>query len=496
MQADVCLIVEGTYPYVTGGVSSWLHALITNLQEMTFSVVHLAGAPDQELVSKYQMPANVLSVTNHYIHGHVGQDGPNQKVNPTVWQDIEQFHTDLAAHDYTSSCEFVEQRAKAGMPSTHSMVHGEQAWQVLLERYGKTADPSTSFLDYFWTYRFTHLPLFRIIDAELPPARSYHAISTGYAGVVGAMAKHRTGSPFLITEHGIYTREREIEIAQASWIYAENSPMDDLVSEDFFREWWKQMFRWMSAFSYRASDCTTSLTRINQRYQLRDGAPQERCMVIPNGIDLQRFSVERRADPAKFTVAFVGRVVSIKDVKTFVQAIAIARQTIGDSLQVFVVGPDDEEETYAEECFALTELLGLKQVITYTGRANVIDYYKTADVLVLTSLSEAQPLVILEASCAGIPVVSTDVGACRELLEGGEADDVALGPSGLLTPPASPRATAEALVTLWQQPELRVRMAAAGQERVRRYYRQEDMYKAYREMYGRFLPASTGTVGA
>ena len=47
---------------------------------------------------------------------------------------------------------------------------------------------------------------------------------------------------------------------------------------------------------------------------------------------------------------------------------------------------------------------------------DVKQIYPRIDVLVLTSISEGLPLVILEAAAAGVPLVSTDVGACRELL--------------------------------------------------------------------------------
>jgi len=60
--ADVCMLVEGTYPYVSGGVSSWIHGLITNLPDFTFSLVHLSSAPVSDRVAQYVLPANVIGV--------------------------------------------------------------------------------------------------------------------------------------------------------------------------------------------------------------------------------------------------------------------------------------------------------------------------------------------------------------------------------------------------------------------------------------------------
>ena len=118
------------------------------------------------------------------------------------------------------------------------------------------------------------------------------------------------------------------------------------------------------------------------------------------------------------------------------------------------------------------------------------DYYRTLDVVVLTSLSEAQPLVILEANCAGVPIISSDVGACRELLDGNTPEDQALGPSGLITAVRRPEGTADALVRLWQDEPLRQQMARAGQARVREFYREEQLYATYRDLYRHYRDRS------
>ena len=66
--------------------------------------------------------------------------------------------------------------------------------------------------------RSIYLPLFLTMQTEIPRADLYHCVATGYAGVLGAMAKHFYGSRLLISEHGIYTREREEELIKAKWI--------------------------------------------------------------------------------------------------------------------------------------------------------------------------------------------------------------------------------------------------------------------------------------
>ena len=78
--------------------------------------------------------------------------------------------------------------------------------------------PKTPFADLFWQCRAMNLPIVRLMTSPFSEAGSWHALSAGYAGLVGAVQSARTGRPFLITEHGIYARERDIELARANWI--------------------------------------------------------------------------------------------------------------------------------------------------------------------------------------------------------------------------------------------------------------------------------------
>ena len=104
-------------------------------------------------------------------------------------------------------------------------------------------------------------------------------------------------------------------------------------------------------------------------------------------------------------------------------------------------------------------------------------------VMALTSISEAQPLVILEAYAAGVPVVATDVGSCRELIEGGGAEDRALGSAGETVAIADPQASARAILRLLQNPERWLQAQQAGLQRVTRLYTEELMFEHYRQVY-------------
>jgi len=133
------------------------------------------------------------------------------------------------------------------------------------------------------------------------------------------------------------------------------------------------------------------------------------------------------------------------------------------------------------------ETLGLEKTILFIGRRDVREIYPDLDAMVLTSLSEGQPLVILEGSAAGLPIVASDVGACRELLTGRDDADARLGPSGIVTRIANPNDTAAALVRLAESARLRDQMGRAGVDRIRAYYQLRDVIERYADVYDQMV---------
>ena len=194
-------------------------------------------------------------------------------------------------------------------------------------------------------------------------------------------------------------------------------------------------------------------------------------------------------------IGFVGRLVPIKDLITLVRACSLATKVV--ELNVSFFGPIDEDPRYARRCRRLVAKLGLERTIRFVEARPIEHIYPEIDVLVLTSFSEGQPLAILEANAAGIPVVATDVGACRELLEGRSDADRRIGPSGIVTRLAAPEETAAAIVRLARDPELRRVMGAAGQRRVTTFYRKSATVSSYRALdTAGPWPASAGASNA
>lgn len=487
-RADICLLLEGTYPYVTGGVSSWVHELISNLHEFSFALVVILPDRKTSMEVKYPLPANVCEIRPLFLHELELPHQHATRLPERAWEDLDAYHNCPFNAQKTNKFESVFQtffnpESRGIAPS--EIMDRKEAWHMLSELYENNC-PEASFIDYFWTFRFMHHPIFKILSAELPDAGVYHTVSTGFAGLLAVAAKLRFERPVVLTEHGIYTRERRIEISRADWIYEKDADQIKVRrSQSRFKELWNNMFGSLSRLCYHYSDAIITLFKGNQTYQLQDGANPEKMGIIPNGIEVGIFSAlaqERKSTPDELVLGFMGRVVSIKDVKTFIRACKGVVES-GVKVKAYIMGPTDEEETYYEECVKLTELLGLKSIVEFTGKVEVTDYYPRIDILVLTSISEAQPLVILEANCMGIPVVATDVGACKEMLYGRTPEDQALGKSGLITGLTNSDEVAKAILKIWCSPQLREQMAEAGKQRVMRYYNRTDLDHRYRKLY-------------
>ena len=210
-------------------------------------------------------------------------------------------------------------------------------------------------------------------------------------------------------------------------------------------------------------------------------------MIIPNGIDYEGYSSIPRGTAARPpTVALIGRVVPIKDVKTYIRAAAILRDLV-PTVRVLLLGPTDEDPIYFRECQEMVAHLNLGETFTFTGRVNIRDYLGHVDAVALTSISEAQPLVLLEAGASGVPSVATDVGSCRDIIEGRSDEVPRLGPGGFVTPLANPLATAKGLATLLTDAALRARHGEAIRRRTERYYNKKVVDGIYRDLYDEHL---------
>lgn len=490
--ADVLLLLEGTYPYIRGGVSSWVHQLIRGLPELSFELLFLGGSESAYGPIQYQLPDNVTRLHTHYLMDPTtpatssGRCGNKQAFEH--WLELQYFfrQTERAIPDEKLKELFASLGVLNGFELA-DFLYSKSSWNVICQYFERYCT-EPSFIDFFWTYRSMFVPLFKIAELArtAPKTRAIHSISTGYAGFLGAGIHALQKTPYLLTEHGIYTKERTIDLIQAEWIqdseaklYANlNATMGDM------RQMWIKFFEQLGRSAYQQAGRITSLYRGNQQRQIRDGAEPSRTRVIANGIALERF--EEIAQQPRVTVSnivgLIGRVVPIKDIKTFIRSIKEAL-VYNPKIEGWIVGPLEEDEGYVEECRLLVKSLDLEANIRFLGMQNVTDIFPRLGLTALTSISEAQPLVLLESMAAGVPVLATRVGFCEELINGSADEDKLIGPAGKLVPIASAMVTGKTIAQILADPVKWQNYRQSGLKRVNQFYSEQLMFSRYRQQY-------------
>lgn len=489
---DVLLLLEGTFPFVSGGVSSWVNQIIRGFPDIRFGAVFLGSRPQEYGDLRYALPDNLVHLQIAYLF----EDQANPpvvpvKAPPEAMAMVENVHGLFETNARAPQCahlfsKLMDEAGPDGALSHEVFLYSQASWEFIKKSYRRrSTDPS--FVDYFWTIRTIHTPFWRLREVALscPKAKIYHSVSTGYAGILGVLLKHRNKRPFMLSEHGIYVKERKIDLYQAQWLKDNRSVFErDPSRVSYFRQLWIRFFEHLGYVTYQASNDILALYEANRQRQLQDGAPPERTANIPNGIDVAKFAPLRalRGPDIPQVLCLIGRVVPIKDIKTFIRAMRTVTNHLPHA-QAWIAGPEDESPEYAQECRDLAAQLGLSDKVKFLGFQKLTDLLPKVGLVVLSSISEALPLVILEGYAAGVPTLSTDVGSCRQLVFGLPGEDAALGASGRVVRIADPQALAQAALELLGDEVQWHKASEAAIKRVEKYYSQEMMFGRYRELY-------------
>jgi polysaccharide biosynthesis protein PelF len=478
--ADVCLIVEGGYPYVLGGVASWSDALMRASPDLTFHVIAISISSQPRRPS-FVLPDNVLGVTDILLDVSPRGRIPTSRDADSLKRIFMGLRSALTTGNGDEFAELIELVRTTGFGRA-ALLDSKEGWRAMEEAY-ESLLPNGPLLDFFWSWRFLVCSVLAVISTRLPPARVFHAVATGFAGIVGSYAKLAARVPLLVTEHGIYTNERRIELAVSDWLFDSGAGGYVTAEPIELRSTWLEAFKSFSKISYDVADVITTQYRANQNFQRNDGAPDEKLRIVPNGIDVAKFAaVPKSTAPRPPTVLMIGRIVPIKDVRSFIMAVALLKELVPDVVAI-LIGPEDEDPEYAVGCHRLVDQLGVGSSMQFPGRVpDVLTYLGAADVLALSSISEAQPIAMLEAAAIGMPIVSTDVGSCREILEGFDGDPVK-GRGGFVVQPCDPKGMADALATILRDRNMRVEMADVMRRRVASYYHKDRVRALYEGLY-------------
>ena len=518
---DVMLFSEGTFPYIKGGVSSWLYQLMTGMPDVRFGVCFIGATrivDGKELQISYKFPPNLVHLEEHFLFEDDTLTQPKRREGSKEgFEAIEKLYKGFKSERFHLPKELEDIDFYLKKVTFEDFLYSKRAWDFLSKTYMQNC-PDVPFVDYFWTLRNIHKPIWILaqIVKKLPSADIYHSPSTGYAGFLGALASYNAERPFILTEHGIYTRERKIDLLSADWIeYKKPALLQQPEEYNYIKKMWIDFFEKIGLFCYNRANMILSLFNGARKIQISYGADENRCYVIPNGVDVDGFkkTLTLRPKEQKPIITLIGRVVPIKDIKTYIRAVKVALEKNPD-IEGWIVGPVDEDPEYFNECQEMAVSLGLKKEkqkfqgniselskeeliahpdkIKFFGFSNVREILPLSALQTLTSISEGMPLVVLEGFAAGVPCVATDVGSCRELIEGGiDDEDKALGKAGAVTTIANPSALANEYVRfldfstpLWKQAQ------KTALERVEKYYREEFFLNEYHDIYMQAKPCS------
>jgi len=460
----ICVILEGCYPYVTGGVSSWIHEYIQAMPEHEFVIFAIGDNSSKRGKFKYTLPSNVVEVKEFFLGDALKLQYLPQEYSFSE-DETDAIYKLLNCNKPDWEKLFSMYNKKKINPL--AFLHSENFLNELT-KLSENEYPYTAFADLFHTVRSMMLPVLFLLSEEIPKADVYHSIATGYSGLFARMGSYTYNVPYIITEHGIYTREREEEIIRAKWI----NPV--------FKKFWIKFFYMLSDAAYSKATKVTSLFAGAMNTQIDMGCDADKCSYIGNGVHYERFcNIPPKENNGYYDIGAVLRIAPIKDVKTMLYAFSDCKRRVPNA-RLFIAGPEDDKE-YAQECYNLVEQLELEDV-KFLGTINVVDWLGKFDFTILSSISEGMPLSVLESFSAGVPVVTTDVGSCRELLFK-VADDDEFGPAGYCVAPMRPQAMSDAMVKMCLKEDVRKEMAIAGKKRVEKYFLHPDMINKYHAVY-------------
>lgn len=492
-QVDILFIAEGTYPYVRGGVSSWIHQLINGMPHYRFGIVFIGSRESDYGEILYALPENLDFLMVSYLFSSTsklpikGIEGEQKVLNH-----VEYIHEWFKNNQNSLPDELQKLDFYTKHVSEEFFLYSHRSWEFIEKKYYEKA-PDIPFIDYFWTIRNIHAPIWivaKIAQSVSKKAKVIHSPSTGYAGFLGALLAFNDRLHYILTEHGIYTKERKIDLLTNDFLsYRKFDIFKEPEEDDIVKQMWVRFFEGIGRFSYKRADDILSLFMGAQNVQIAYGAESERCRVIPNGVDVDKLgkTLIERTNTIPPVITLIGRVVSIKDIKTFIRAIGIVQTKI-PNIEAWIVGPTDEEPEYYKECLEMVETFSLEENIQFLGFKNIVDILPKSGILTLSSISEGMPLVVLEGFAAGVPAVTTDVGSCKELIYGGLNDlDISIGAAGEVVPIANPGALAEGYLKLLQDEEYWYQCQKSALERVNAFYTQKQFFSAYDELYQKAL---------
>jgi glycosyltransferase involved in cell wall biosynthesis len=467
----IALVTEGTYPTRTGGVSTWCDQMVRGMPEHEWTVVGLTATRAEQAV--WPMPDSVGRVVLHPMWGPLPAPARWSRRNAGYRRELQELLYLLWDAALAPDGEDAVTRATIALRGIVDLAATARLEPLL------AAEGSTVALLRAWRDRCTDSPpltvgdavsaatildrTLAVVDVTVGEVDLVHASGNGAPALIGLATHWRQGSPLLVSEHGVYLRERYLALSDDGFTWPERRALTAVT-------------RRMCEVVYREADAVLPVSDFNRRWVERLGAAPERVVTIRNGVQPERYE-PITDEPAVPTLSWVGRIDPLKDLHTLVRAFGLVRAEV-PAARLRLFGPVPAgNETYRDSVVELVAELGLDDVVSFEGP---VDSSRPAiaagSVVVLSSVSEGLPFTVVEAMMCGRPTVSTDVGGVVECLDDERH-------AGIVVPSGDPEAFAEACVDLLRDPERRREMGAAARRHALEHGTLDRAIEAYRSAY-------------
>ena len=495
---SVLLTTEGTYPFYKGGVSTWCDRLTHNLPTIDFTVLAVVSNPSPQ--PKYGLARNVREVIKvpqwgllepaEYSYHQAASVVLRNRWNTTPQVTASRFKPifeRFLALLFSSDCDkeelglvLLELHSYFQWFDYQKTMNSVEAWDVFRHavraawecRPPGTEHPTLAELKQAYRLLF-HLLM--VLHYPIPSTDITHSSAASFCGLPCVLAKLVNGTPYVLTEHGIYLREQYLNLRRQV--------------KSFFVRWFiYRMVENVVELNYYFADLLAPVCAYNTRWEKLLGVPESRIKVIFNGVDPEKFYPCKPESCGRARVSSVGLIYPLKGQLDLIDAAALLKPKF-DNLEVrFYGAPADRE--YFDSCMGKVAEFGLDDCVAFAGSTKEPwKVYNDAEVMAFPSISEAFPYAVLEAMSCGAAIVASDVGGVKE----------ALGDCGLLVPARTPQAMADAISFLLDHATERRRLGQMARARVLEHFTEERFLRSYEGTYHKllscrpqqFLPAYT-----
>ncbi|MTI86616.1 MAG: DUF3492 domain-containing protein [Balneolaceae bacterium] len=480
---------EGSYPYSGGGVSTWSHILCNELiDDIDFQILAITGNPYVE--SRYRMSANIKKIIHIPLWGvdepseYYDADHPfsyqiSKKARTTtktikkLFLPLFKDFVDCVFDPYQSPrkisdviygfwryFQFFDYKLTMREPALWK--HFKASLLSRVEDNPELDIENPRVFDMTFGMRWFYHFLMPLATPVSPKIDVTHATLAGFPALSSIAAKYEYGTPSLVTDHGVYMRERLINIGRADMPFFSKKLLVDLSTL-------------VTRAVYFTADQISPVTTANQEWEMRFEAPEEKIVPIYNGVDTDLFKPTPKPESTanQPTVIAVAQVFPLKDIETMIRTAKLVKEEIPD-VQFIIYGSLDVDKEYVEGCRALVKELHLEDTFTFGGFHNQPSkIFNEGDISILTSISEGFPYTVIESMSCGRPVVATDVGGIKDALEG----------CGILCKPRAPQNIADGVIKLLNDDSLRIELGKKARDKVLLTFTTEKSVDAYKDTY-------------